>query len=197
MAEVQFLYVAYFNDRRVQTGLNLLRYLVKPTAKREAHVTARGPYSEQLDDDKARICEITIDGAPVSIGAPGTFYSSRHSVVYLSCESDALKSVWHKEHYGYTPHITIYSGKNREQANDILEALTKAQNASANITCSMHNFSEMYTPSIRNDLTRQLQSAEKQYAIDEFGFSSLLDIRDLPWNEKMAGITGVVERLRV
>lgn len=151
-ANRRFFYVVHLADRQAQDALNLMRYAAVPSAKREAHITVRGPYARRLSSPFVQRISEEVEGALIEVVGAGTFFSPRQNTVFLRCESPALAGVWHKPDYNdYTPHITIYDGGDRGQAEDIYSSLAEAN---IRFTCRAGGVSVMeqslpYAPELR------------------------------------------------
>lgn len=148
----RFFYVVHLADRQAQDALNLMRYAAVPSAKREAHITVRGPYARRLPSSFVQRISGDVEGVPIEVVGAGTFFSSRQNTVFLRCESPALAGVWHKPDYNdYTPHITVYDGDDRRKAEDIYSVLAEAN---IRFTCRAGGVSVMeqslpYAPELR------------------------------------------------
>ena len=103
----------YFGDQVVQDYLDAILFLANPKEKDSAHITFRGPYS---DNSPERIDASELVGTTISVLGVGTFFESSQNTVFLNCGSDILEKYWNKGDYGFNPHITLYDGCSRDFA---------------------------------------------------------------------------------
>lgn len=117
---MKLFYVIFVKDEILGSYLNAIRYLSNPNEKHNAHITVRGPYKVQID--VSRYNKI-INNEIISIKEVGTFFEGEQNTVFLRCESEKLEEVWQKPDYGYNPHITLYDGKSKNFARDLVKIL--------------------------------------------------------------------------
>lgn len=113
-------YVVYFQDQRLQSILDAIRFIANPEEKTPAHITLRGPYSQVYNTRK--LSEKIAGSEGFTYGAEAFFYETQNTV-YFRCESENFWRVWNKKHYGFNPHITIYNGPSRIFAERLLSLL--------------------------------------------------------------------------
>ena len=106
----------------MQRKLDSIRFIAEPTEKARTHVTVGGPF-----DDASHVKKPTLQtqGSSLHILGVGSFFSERQNTVFLKCDSEYLKRVWNKKHYGYNPHITIYDGSDRDFAVSLYQELNR------------------------------------------------------------------------
>jgi hypothetical protein len=117
----RFFYAIFIGDPFLQRSLDVLRLLANPDEKWPAHITVRGPYSEELEIDPKILA---VEGKTVRITGVGDFFDSSQNTVYLKCQSRVLRQVWDKPHFGYCPHITLYDGSSRPFARHLKDVLS-------------------------------------------------------------------------
>ena len=118
----RIFYVIYFDNQRLQTALDAMRFIANPKEKTRAHITVRGPYRQPID-----ICSLEkkIEGTEVvADGVDGFFYENQNTV-FLRCDSEKIGEIWKKKDFGFNPHITIYDGASREFAKKLLDRLER------------------------------------------------------------------------
>jgi hypothetical protein len=120
---MRFFYGLYVRDQELAASLDLIRFLAEPNFFRRAHITVRGPYTERIADQIARLSQ----GKRYRIvfGGIGNFFDGKQNTVYLKCEVPGIEEVWSKPDFGnqVTPHVTFYDGKDRSFAHGILNEL--------------------------------------------------------------------------
>lgn len=117
---MKIFYVIYVRDNILGPYLNAIRYLSNPTEKYDAHITIRGPYKKHINIDNYNKI---IENDTIEITAVGKFFEKKQNTVFLQCYSDNLKKIWHKSDYGFKPHITLYDGKSRTFASNLIKIL--------------------------------------------------------------------------
>ena len=121
---MRVFYVVMIQDAEVASCLDAIRFIANPLEKRCAHITVRGPYKQHYRmtrlNSLIRRSVIRVDGC-------GQFSGLNQNTVFLRCDSPELKEAWNKPDYGvgYNPHITIYDGKSREFADQLVDILKK------------------------------------------------------------------------
>lgn len=120
---MKIVYVVGIQDEFVRNYIDLIRYMANPQEKRTAHITVRGPYTRHYNMVKQNRI---VNGAEIIINGIGTFFQGNQNTVFLECESDILKKVWKKTTYNeYNPHITLYDGYSRSEAEELYHKLVK------------------------------------------------------------------------
>lgn len=113
---MKIYYVVYIRGEVVTDCLNAIICLIKPNAKHPAHITVRGPYTQEIDmesfNKKARQIPMTLDNV-------GRFTNPEQHVVFLACNAPQLKNIWWKPDYSFVPHLTLYNGTSQKQADEI------------------------------------------------------------------------------
>ena len=110
-------YVVYVKGEVVGDCLNAIRCLASPSTTHAAHITVRGPYEEFCDMSAINTSFGTI---PVLINGVGRFINPDQHVVYLSCVAEGLEKIsWRPDFPLFTPHLTLYSGRSMDLANEI------------------------------------------------------------------------------
>ena len=116
----RIFYVVHFDDQRLQTSLDAMRFIANPKEKTPAHITVRGPYSRPYN-----LCglERKIQGAEVVADGTEAFFQEGQNTVFIRCYSERIREVWKKKDFGFNPHITIYDGSSRDLARMLLDRL--------------------------------------------------------------------------
>lgn len=121
---VTMFFVVLVPQAPLLSTLNLLRILFRPKTKVPAHITTAGPFEERTPPGDARCL---IDGASLTIRGVGTFFKDgerQQNTVFLGIEAPSLRMIWHKPDYPeFSPHLTMYDGDSREEAERIRELL--------------------------------------------------------------------------
>lgn len=111
-------YVVYIRGEVIADCLNAILCLIKPKTKHRAHITVRGPYTQEIDiellNKQAWGIHLMLDGV-------GRFTNPGQHVVYLSCNAPKLERIWWKPNYSFVPHLTLYNGTSQEQADEIFD----------------------------------------------------------------------------
>jgi hypothetical protein len=102
--------------------LNFIRYIANTSEKRKAHVTVIGPVSETSNIE---LKNSIIEDQKILVTEPGCFFNGKQNTVYLKCAAASIRSVWKKNFPDYTPHISIYDGKSRQFAEQLLNLFKK------------------------------------------------------------------------
>ncbi|MDF0603880.1 hypothetical protein P1J78_24505 [Psychromarinibacter sp. C21-152] len=111
----------FFEDERVDRLFDLTRVVLQPDFARKAHITLRGPYKHRKDINKS-VLEKQMD--PILLSKPSTFFNERQNTVFLRAEIAFISDFWRKPDYpDGTPHLTIYDGKDRSFAWQVLQVL--------------------------------------------------------------------------
>lgn len=116
-------------DSEICTLLHQLRYCFnKKPSKSNIHITVRGPYKNELKLDDTERFQKIMEGDTIRIGDVGRFDNSDTSVVFLRIASQHLGKIWWKpdypkRKYGFNPHISLYSGKDKILADHIFDFL--------------------------------------------------------------------------
>ena len=116
--------VVFRND--LATGsLDALRWLAAPGPRRSARVTLGGPYPEDADTMAAHLhgTQSYLAGLGIELNGVGTFRSKDRRTVFLQPHSDQLVSQADSPDRDYSPHLTIYSGRDRVIAASLAAAL--------------------------------------------------------------------------
>lgn len=122
-------YIFKIEDRVVGPCLELIRNVCEPLSTSRPHITVRYPIDKLETNDlviyeKTRISEIDIV-EPGAFGLEGPISTSRFTI-FIKCDSDILESLSYKPDYPDSVfHITLYNGKSREFAEQLLNILKK------------------------------------------------------------------------
>ncbi len=116
----RIFYVVYFDDRRLQSSLDAMRFIANTKEKTPAHITLRGPYPQSYN---LRGLERKIRGAEVLANGVEAFFHEGQNTVFLRCHSERFREVWKKKDFPFNPHITIYDGSSRQFAKLLLKRL--------------------------------------------------------------------------
>jgi adenine-specific DNA-methyltransferase len=118
------------DDKTVGPHLQLLRQVCDPLSTSKPHVTVR--YFERLpvteEYEKTRVTHIDLIEPGMFNPRPnGTDDSgSGNQTVFIRCKSDDLAPLEHKPHFpGSDFHITVYDGKSKAFARDVLRELRR------------------------------------------------------------------------
>lgn len=113
---MKIYYVVYIKGEVVADCLNAILCLIKPEVKHPAHITIRGPYTQEINiepfNTQARQIPMILDGM-------GRFTNPEQHVVFLACDAPQLKNIWWKPDYSFVPHLTLYNGTSQKQADEI------------------------------------------------------------------------------
>lgn len=122
---MRIVYVIYLDDEIARSLINTIRLICNPFEKTLAHITVRGPYKKIYGVDKLSSYNSRIQGARIRVSGSASFFDTNQNTVFLCCQSDELHKVWHKPDYSgaYNPHITLYDGKSRSFAIEMLKIL--------------------------------------------------------------------------
>ena len=194
MTDRRVFYVARFADAQTQDILNMMRFAAKPSANRTAHITVRGPCARRLPQKFVRRISSMVAGASVEVCGAGTFFRRGQNTVYLHCHSPAIKSVWNKPQHGYTPHLTIYDGKDRAVATEIHELLSRAK---INFATPADGISEMLSPPPAGE--SELRAAINKDKLSRITGkqTTLDDMQNLPWQTRKKIIRTLAKKLLV
>lgn len=105
--------------------LNALIFLADPSTKNPAHITLKGPLKKQPED--LTQIEQDFNQVKVSVFGAGDFFADSQNTVFLRCGSPMIKKHWKKKDYPYNPHITIYDGRSRLQAERVFHLLNQSR----------------------------------------------------------------------
>lgn len=119
---VRFFYVIYIGEPILQIALDAIRLIANPQEKGLAHITVRGPYTERQVLDPFTL---QVEGQHIHAVGVGDFFADGQNTVFIECESDALPVRWHKSHYAYRPHITLYDGPSNAFARRLKEIVSR------------------------------------------------------------------------
>lgn len=120
-----------FRDKEICALLHGLRSIFNGRpSKSNIHITVRGPYVEPLKDADVRPHIDVIKNDVITIGGVGEFDNPDEHVVFLKIRSQNLANIWWKRDYptgefGFNPHISLYSGRDKELAGRIKEFLVQ------------------------------------------------------------------------
>ena len=120
---MRVFYVIYVQEEPFKSYINAVRLLCDPAEKNSAHLTVRGPYQRRYSTDQLMELNRWIKGERIHVWGTGSFLGPKQNTIFLECESPNLPRVWHKPHYGYRPHVTLYDGASRETADSLLDIL--------------------------------------------------------------------------
>jgi 2'-5' RNA ligase len=114
-------YVVYSSDEYRQHILDAIRYLADPNEKSRAHVTLRGPYTQQHGMIAAKRA---VDGSEIIVTGVDAFLRPRQNTVFFDVSAPGLAGIWHKPSYPeFRPHLTIYDGQSRHFAKSLWSKL--------------------------------------------------------------------------
>jgi hypothetical protein len=119
---VRVFYVIYVSDERLRSALDTIRLLVWPAVSHPAHITVRGPYTQRRN---VAALSSSIEGEPVTLQNVGYFFEKGQHTVYFEAAATLLPTVWHKESFGFNPHLTLYDGPSRPRAIGLYQLLTR------------------------------------------------------------------------
>ncbi len=122
---MRVFYVIYIGDSEVARCVDAIRLLCDPQEKDRAHITVRGPYNRMLANVER--FNKRIRGSIVRVHEVGYFFEPGQNTVLFKCEAPKLREIWYKPAYnnGFSPHITLYDGKSREFAENLLSIVAK------------------------------------------------------------------------
>ncbi|MEM7472685.1 MAG: hypothetical protein AAF340_15150 [Pseudomonadota bacterium] len=116
-----FFFGFYFDDPKVDRLFDLARVVLEPQFARKSHVTLRGPYKKKPDSSSRWLSE---NVGTVVISKPRNFFSENQNTVFLRTEIMGIGDYWYKPDYPEgVPHLSLYDGKDRKFAWQILEVL--------------------------------------------------------------------------
>jgi hypothetical protein len=121
---MRLFYAVYVQDAFLQSALNVVRYLCKPTVIHEAHITVRGPYTEEQNISP---WSEVIAGKYITVDGVSAFRGPQQNTVYLRCEAPEFEHIWWKQDYGFNPHLTLYDGSDARFAQQLETLLTSMQ----------------------------------------------------------------------
>jgi hypothetical protein len=121
--EPRFIYAVECEEEHLQAALDLMRVLANPDARRRAHLTLKGPYSQPLSEELVDHADRVLRGSRIAVERADTFFTSGQGTVFLRCEAtSSLMAVWDKPQFKRAqPHITIYDGELNEYAQMIFD----------------------------------------------------------------------------
>lgn len=120
-----FFVAVGFSDSRISRLFDLARIVLEPEFARPAHITLRGPYGKKKDVSPTVLGQ---DVGKITIGRPGTFFDDDQHTVYLSVDILGISDFWHKPSYpDGKPHLSIYDGKDRKFAWNVMNVLRRYQ----------------------------------------------------------------------
>lgn len=138
--KVRFFVFLELMDQEINSLLlSLRRIFMEETPSTNIHITIRGPYEDEptpaeIETFHARLNKRLQDSRETllihGVRAWKTEPDMHHVALRLQCE--ALKSVWWKpdypiEKFGFNPHITLYSGRDRRLSQAVAEFLTNEE----------------------------------------------------------------------
>jgi len=108
------------DDEKIQACLDAIILLANPGEKLGAHITLGGPYTSE-----PQVSELdrAVRGSIIHVVGVGKFFNRNQNTVFLNCGSEIIRKSWRKKDYGFNPHMTIYDGSSRSEANNIFNAL--------------------------------------------------------------------------
>jgi hypothetical protein len=111
----------YLEDPRLRSYLDLAIYLLNPDERWPAHVTIAGPFRSAADVPASlRFVE------QLSILGRGRFENGARSTIFLRVGSRDIASRIKKPDFpNAQPHLTIYSGRDRDLADTLYNELAK------------------------------------------------------------------------
>ena len=118
---MSFFYGVYPADRAISRLFDLARLIVQPDFARKAHITLRGPYDER-PSPKSKWLRLNLSDA--TLLRPSTFFNDFQNTVYLGVSIIEMDDIaWKPDFSGGTPHLSIYDGRDRVFAWQVLEVL--------------------------------------------------------------------------
>lgn len=135
----KFLIIELF-DVEVVSFLVKLQYLLNNGDLRMLpHITLRGPYNTKIRSKILTSSRDTIK-SPIVINGVECFYNPNELVVYFKAIINGVEKTWWKpsypqKKYGLNPHITIYKGKNKALAQELIVFLNRI-----NLEFKLYNF---------------------------------------------------------
>jgi len=119
-------------DPEVCSFLWELREIFEKEKKSSAsiHITVRGPNKNEFKKDVIENLYDKIAGDSIIVQSAGRFDNEYRQIVYIKVFSTNLHKIWRKpdypkSEYGINPHITLYTGTDKEYADCIYEFLKK------------------------------------------------------------------------
>ncbi|MBY0295634.1 MAG: 2'-5' RNA ligase family protein [Methylobacterium sp.] len=122
---MSYFYGIYLTNNRISAALDIVRFLAEPDSLRFCHITMRGPYSQKLPDNwvQEQNKRFSAD-LSVELSGTGSFFEGSQNTVFLKVKLGRLESLVHKPDFkGGLAHITLYDGKDRWLAEQILTLL--------------------------------------------------------------------------
>ena len=193
MGPLRYVYAVTIATPSVQSAIDLMRVVAKPDTRRRAHLTLRGPYAEPLPAAVQTEVAATVADAPISVGGAGSFFGPSQSTIFVRCDGDVLRSVWDKPGLGYTPHLTVYDGEDREFASRLLSALEAHPFL---LDARLGELEEMEVGAPRPGVPL-LELGADRWSSELFGSRiENSELIDLDSDERVALIARIAERLR-
>lgn len=187
MSHRKYFFLIYPEDTHIRVVLDSIRVIADPTQKNFSHITLKGPYSKRVDKIFKRD-NANIAGKRIKIQGSGCFFNESQSTVFLSCvKTDELENIWRskkeKTYKEFHPHLTIYDGKDREFAKNLLEIFNRYH---LSFEFKIKTLTLYESKSLKNDLFN-LQSAIDFGKIKELTQSNLneKDLLDLNKTERL------------
>ncbi len=96
------------------------------------HLTVRGPYRQKVPRKILSRCREVLDNDTLRICDVGRFMNVDQQVVFLRVECQNLRKIWWKPNYkirdhGFTPHISLYRGRDATFADRVADFLRREQ----------------------------------------------------------------------
>lgn len=143
------------------------------------HITIRGPYEKEIPREAIENATKALRHDVLRIAEPGRFSNSgSEEIVFLNVDSPNLRSIWWKPSFpigknGFTPHISLYKGADREFADLVAKFLKKEK---INLFVAEHRVSPHRTgqPSLLGPRAPTIDDQIKMFEANKID-TSLLD----------------------
>ncbi|MDH5571499.1 MAG: hypothetical protein OEY89_07020 [Gammaproteobacteria bacterium] len=135
------------------------------------HVTVRGPNKNEFKNEVIQNLYKKIEDDSIIIQSAGKFDNEDYQVVYIKVSSTNLHKIWRKpdypkEEFGINPHITLYTGPDKEYANCIYDFL---KNENIALLCNSFELIPYQTKQMK------IPYIESELNLTENGFSELIN----------------------
>ncbi|MGH7239115.1 MAG: hypothetical protein ACREHG_03505 [Candidatus Saccharimonadales bacterium] len=156
-------------DPEVCGLINWVRNIVSENqVNTSVHLTIRGPYRDsdpEIAKEDVDKWFSVLNKEAFFIGNIGLFNNEDEYVVYFKVGHPYLQKIWWKpdypiREYGFNPHISLYTGKDRIFATELVRFL---KNEKIELMCDQYRLIT-YTPK-QNDLF-QIQNTEKTHPLN-------------------------------
>lgn len=118
-------------DPEISGLINGIREVLMPGGFRTSvHLTLRGPYAsnERIENSDVERWNSLLRTAPITLDGIGVFHNEGRHILFIKVHHENLKKIWWKPdfpvgEYGFNPHITLYSGRERMLVEKVAEFL--------------------------------------------------------------------------